>query len=241
MANTPLLRRQADLIVRWIEDEGLCTATFVDVGCGDGAHMQRFAALGMSGIGLDLSAEAVAAVRARNLPGVSAVTDDFLTFEAQVDVVFMLNVLEHVREDSAYIERARSVLVPGGHLVAAVPLDPRRYRYADRNAGHLRRYARPEIRAKLRQGGFTIREELNIGFPVCNLYTAAYNMLCRARPLAGSKSHRSGIEGAGDYHPPSVERVVRLTAPALSWLIRMDRVTLRLPLAIEAVYICCRN
>ena len=67
------------------------------------------------------------------------------------------DVLEHLEDDRATLEWARSVLAPGGILVLTVPAHPFLFDEMDRLAHHRRRYRVAELRAKLREAGLEIR------------------------------------------------------------------------------------
>ena len=58
------------------------------------------------------------------------------------DTILYLDVLEHIDDDRAELERATALLRPGGHLIALVPAHPLLYSAFDRALGHYRRYSR---------------------------------------------------------------------------------------------------
>ena len=72
------------------------------------------------------------------------------------DSVVCLNVLEHIEDDVAALERMREQLRPGGRVVLIVPALQALYGELDRAIHHFRRYERPDIEARLRAAGFEI-------------------------------------------------------------------------------------
>lgn len=89
----------------------------LDLGCGDGALTAKLAALGCRVVGVDASAEQVAAARGRGLD--ARVTDGAaLSFEAEFDAVFSNAALHWMREPEKVIAGVRRALVPGGRFVA---------------------------------------------------------------------------------------------------------------------------
>jgi SAM-dependent methyltransferase len=73
------------------------------------------------------------------------------------DALVSVNVLEHIREDAQELGVWRSLLAPvGGHLCLFVPARPEIYAPLDQDFGHFRRYAKPELRAKLDAAGYDI-------------------------------------------------------------------------------------
>lgn len=72
------------------------------------------------------------------------------------DAIVMVNVLEHIRDDSAAVSGLLSLLRKGGHLLLFVPALPFLYSRLDRLIGHYRRYERPAMRTLLEQAGFEV-------------------------------------------------------------------------------------
>lgn len=92
----------------------------LDVGCGSGAFLQAMDEQGYAAEGIDISAEVISRVRAM---GLAARLGDFLTidFDEPFDLVTFWDVIEHLRDPSAFLGRARALLRPGGLLVAKTP------------------------------------------------------------------------------------------------------------------------
>ena len=84
-------------------------------------------------------------------------TIDGLNGDHEWNAIVSINVLEHIREDEVELRRYREHLAPRrGRLCLFVPARQEIYAPIDRDFGHFRRYARPELRRKLEQAGFTI-------------------------------------------------------------------------------------
>jgi SAM-dependent methyltransferase len=75
------------------------------------------------------------------------------------DAIISINVLEHIEDDTGelafYHARLKARL---GALALFVPARPELYAPIDRDFGHYRRYARPELVAKLSNAGFKIEK-----------------------------------------------------------------------------------
>jgi trans-aconitate methyltransferase len=88
----------------------------LDLGCGDGALTERLAALGCSVIGIDASADMIAAARRRGLEAHVADGQD-LRFMAEFDAVFSNAALHWMRDADAVLFGVRRALKPGGRFV----------------------------------------------------------------------------------------------------------------------------
>ncbi|RLB51938.1 MAG: hypothetical protein DRJ42_15920 [Deltaproteobacteria bacterium] len=75
------------------------------------------------------------------------------------DLVLLLDVLEHVEDDEAFLREITATLNPGAHLVFSVPGWPLLFGGHDRMLRHHRRYRPKEAAALLRASGFSILQE----------------------------------------------------------------------------------
>jgi len=77
--------------------------------------------------------------------------------EPAVDAIVSVNVLEHIEEDLAELQRYQRLLAPtGGHLCLFVPARQEIYAPLDRDFGHFRRYSKPALAAQLAAAGFQV-------------------------------------------------------------------------------------
>jgi glycosyltransferase involved in cell wall biosynthesis/ubiquinone/menaquinone biosynthesis C-methylase UbiE len=82
--------------------------------------------------------------------------DDYLALKQyEFDTVVCLNVLEHIENDEAALQRLYDVLVPGGKLALFVPADQKLFGTIDTQVGHYRRYSREELTRVIEAAGFT--------------------------------------------------------------------------------------
>ncbi|RMD61039.1 MAG: methyltransferase domain-containing protein, partial [Alphaproteobacteria bacterium] len=89
----------------------------LDLGCGDGALSERLVALGGEVVGVDASAEQVAAARRRGLDA-RVMDAAALCFEAEFDAVFSNAALHWMHPPAAVIAGVWRALKPGGRFVA---------------------------------------------------------------------------------------------------------------------------
>jgi SAM-dependent methyltransferase len=112
---------------------------------------------------------------ARDLPGVPLIRFDLLRCplpDQSVDVLVMLNVLEHIEDDVTALKNAFKLLKPGGALVIEVPAGPRLYDSYDAELCHFRRYSVSELKRKLNDAGFNVCRKSHLGFVLYPAFAA---------------------------------------------------------------------
>lgn len=67
----------------------------------------------------------------------------------RIDTVVCVNVLEHIEDDVALLERFRDMLVAGGRVLLFVPAHPWLFGAHDTADGHFRRYTRRALRSAI--------------------------------------------------------------------------------------------
>lgn len=90
----------------------------LDLGCGDGHLTQRIADSGAHVLGVDASAEMVAAARERGIEAEHAKAEQLPFRDGTFDAVFSNAVLHWVRDQDAMMRQVHRVLKPGGRFVA---------------------------------------------------------------------------------------------------------------------------
>jgi SAM-dependent methyltransferase len=151
----------------------------LDVGSGFGRHVYECARRGAHVVALDFAEDEVTQTRdtltamieaheieARNLIGVLRGDARRLPFPtSSFDVVITSEVLEHIQDDVTAIAEMVRVLRPGGRFAATVPAwlpETINWKLSDdyhapkRVGGHVRIYAKTELRAKLRAAGLDV-------------------------------------------------------------------------------------
>ena len=81
---------------------------------------------------------------------------DFAGLEECFDTVLCLNIMEHLEDPRAVLDRLTAILKPGGTLVMLVPNVSGLFGTLDRSLGHKRRYSSSSARQLLESGGFTV-------------------------------------------------------------------------------------
>ena len=130
---------------------------FLEVGCGTGfvlaAIHERAPQLEI--MGAELYPEGLEVAR-RRLPEIPLVQMSALEvpFSGSFDAVGAFDVLEHIEDDEAALREMRGAVRRDGRILITVPQHPRLWSAADEFAGHVRRYHREELVAKVRRAGW---------------------------------------------------------------------------------------
>jgi 2-polyprenyl-3-methyl-5-hydroxy-6-metoxy-1,4-benzoquinol methylase len=111
-------QRRGDKILHYLRSLCLREPTILDMGCGMGWFSDRLSHFGPT-TGVDLSDDAIAQAKSR-FPKVSFLAGSALELslpEGHFDVVVSQEVIAHVPDQTAYLERAARLLKPNGHLI----------------------------------------------------------------------------------------------------------------------------
>lgn len=128
----------------------------LDVGCGAGALLSELAQYGEV-TGIDMSPKAVAFCRERGIQNVSVSSAEHIAYPDRVfDVVLVLDVLEHIKDDHAAVREMCRVLKPGGVAIVFVPAFMFLWGVTDVLSEHHRRYTLPGIESVFTAENFAI-------------------------------------------------------------------------------------
>jgi SAM-dependent methyltransferase len=127
----------------------------LDVGAGIGGHIPFLVGIGVRDwVCLEpdqqLASQLTRKIADRELPAACRIVTGTLDQIGQLelfDTILYLDVLEHIAEDRAELERAVSHLTEGGSLVVLAPAHEFLYSAFDRAIGHHRRYSAAGLRA----------------------------------------------------------------------------------------------
>ncbi|MEK6406212.1 MAG: glycosyltransferase [Acidobacteriota bacterium] len=85
-------------------------------------------------------------------------SNQFAGLEEQFDTALMINVLEHVPNESDALQNLWSVLQPGGRAIILVPQHPKLFSTLDEVLGHRQRYTVTELENALTKTGFLVEK-----------------------------------------------------------------------------------
>jgi SAM-dependent methyltransferase len=154
-------------VVEWLAPQA--GERILDLGCGDGQLTAQLAADGAIVIGVDASADMVAAAKMRGIDAIAGNAEHLPFPDASFDAVFSNAVLHWVRDHEAMLAEVRRVLKTGGRFVAemgghgnvaailvAFTAALARHGFSDRENG-VNYYPTPEVyRRRLAANGFQV-------------------------------------------------------------------------------------
>lgn len=201
----------------------------LDVGCGQGVLFRELEDrhdVTIDGCDLNVAALAMA------YPGRGTVYQ-YNVFEYHPELVgaydfaMLIDVIEHVEDDAAFLQAAGRHVKPGGVVLVNVPALSMLYGPYDRAAGHLRRYSAASLRSALERAGLVPEAVTYWGFSMIPL------LILRNFILKRTPEEDIIRRGFQPIHPlantvlgwmSGVERALRLSWPIGSSLTAIARV-----------------
>ena len=157
--------------------------TILDIGCGSGLMLNSLEKIGATS-GMDMSDEAISfsqeifsgTIKKGSLPSNVPYADD------QFDLITALDVIEHIDDDQASLEKIRGLLKKNGKCILTVPAYMCLWSHFDELNEHKRRYTKTELLEKLNLADFNV-EKLSyyntLLFPLVYIVRKLNNLLGR--------------------------------------------------------------
>ena len=181
--------------------------TFLEAGCGAGALAAELCRRGWTGVGADVSADAVRIAAETLEPYLRQGRFRLLQADLQelgpevgpVDVGLSLMTMEHLEDDTGFVRSLARFVRPGGQVIVGVPGRMDRWSFEDEVVGHVRRYERAGLEAVLRRAGLQDVEVWSVSVPVANLLFHLGSLLVRRSTPAATlrQSRREQTETSG--------------------------------------------
>ena len=183
------------ITLRWLRDRPI-GARLYNIGCGAGLFNRMAAQAGYRVEAFEPDPVAYELAR-KDCPDRDCAIHpyglDRVEGDGMADVVVMHDVLEHIDDDPAAVERVRRLLVLDGRLVLSVPAMPSLFGYHDEELGHRRRYTRRSLEAVL-ASAFVIERLRYFGFTFVPI--TAYYSRVRRRPYPTGTAESGALGGA---------------------------------------------
>jgi SAM-dependent methyltransferase len=158
------VRKRFDVLLKLYSKLLTTEKKFCDVGCGRGLlQRQLYLYSGLSVDGIDTDKKAL-----ENNNNVNLYLYDIYEcrteFGEKYDVIFVFDVLEHVKNDIMFLKSCAHLLKPYGYMIINVPASNKLFSAYDWQVGHLRRYNLKEIVKLAESSGLTIDQVSYWGF-----------------------------------------------------------------------------
>jgi SAM-dependent methyltransferase len=171
------------LLVRALKRGGDRVRNALEIGCGNGVARDMLERdLGIPVDGCDLNRTALETAK----PGKGQlflynILDHKPSLLGRYDAVFLLDVIEHINDDAAFLRAALRHLRSGGLVAVNVPANMLFFSDYDRAAGHVRRYTPSGLRKLLDSCGVEIQAVEPWGMLMTPLLFIRKALLCRAK------------------------------------------------------------
>lgn len=192
LAHRVRCRLEARRVLSYCQRLG-ASARILDVGCGDGFHLNLLEQYGRPGwelAGVDASERAVNAARAAGLDVHLGTVETADLPPSSYDLVLMIATIEHVENPLAVLRAAARLLRPGGRIAAVTDntatLDFRLF--GNRHWGgyhfprHWNLFHRPSLRRLAEQAGLEVVEISTVLSPVNWVYSLRNRLVDRGYP-----------------------------------------------------------
>lgn len=131
----------------------------VDMGCGTGGNIS-ISQDTLECTGIDISEDAISFAK-RRFPKVdficAGLEKEVYPIIEKADIVLMMDVLEHIENDSGFLSDFISRLKKGAHMLITVPAEMSLWSPHDEFHGHFRRYSKNELFVKFKDLPVSIR------------------------------------------------------------------------------------
>ncbi|MDJ0706563.1 MAG: class I SAM-dependent methyltransferase [Leptolyngbyaceae cyanobacterium MO_188.B28] len=130
----------------------------LEIGCGGGNFTELIAQGCPQLVAIDINPDFVAQTKARlkycSNTTVLAADATTLEWSQSFDAIILLDVLEHIADDVALLQRLSQWLTPNGVLILKTPAIQQLYNRLDKAVGHHRRYTQETLQQALTDAAF---------------------------------------------------------------------------------------
>jgi SAM-dependent methyltransferase len=173
------VKRRFTVFQKLLGKKFLPSTPVCEIGCGNGlVQAQFFQSYGVMVDGFDLNELALSKSVAESQPKyLYDIHDRKSDLRHKYKLIMLFDIIEHIDDDSAFLESVLFHLNSGGVLVVNVPALQFLYSNYDRAAGHVRRYSLPQLEKLGRLKGLQLVKGTYWGLPMLPLLTIRKGLL----------------------------------------------------------------
>lgn len=212
----------------------------VDIGCGTGGNISTFHKR-FDCIGVDISEHAID-FAVRRFPDINFISvgvgQKIYPIIEKADILFLLDVLEHIENDSQFLREITSNMKQGALLLITVPSNMSLWSPHDEFHGHFRRYSKNDLLFNF--------NELPVSIRLFSYYnTILYPIIKSARGLTKLTKQTWGKAHTDLSMPPKIFNTLltKIFASESKWLInRLDQSNrTTLPFGVSIISLLRKN
>lgn len=144
-----LARNYNACLLRWVCQDLKPGQRVLDFGAGTGRYCNKLLDMGHSVAAVELDKRYHRSLRCEVATTVDSLPNPF-------DLLYSINVLEHIQDDAASVRQLHAALKPGARTKIFVPALPMLFTKMDQRVGHFRRYTRQSLTTLFTSNGFTV-------------------------------------------------------------------------------------
>jgi SAM-dependent methyltransferase len=172
--------------IRWIERrEGFRFGRMLEIGCGRGIVVQYLRAKGRDCYGVELAPVSIPEPLKDYVWGGTDCLTLPETFRNQIELIFLLDVIEHVEDPEGFLASIRLAYPNCRWVIITVPARMELWSNFDREYGHFRRYDRAMLGDELKGAG---AELVRSRYHFVPLYPLIYALVYSGRGRSTSNS-----------------------------------------------------
>jgi len=200
------VRRRFDVLQKLAGKRISASSELAEFGCGHGLLQRQIEdAYGKEVTGFDLNDDALG----KNVSRYSRICCyDVLQrdqgLREKFDLIFLFDVIEHISDESRFLQALSFHLAPGGVLIINVPAGEWAFSPYDTAAGHVRRYSIETLQKAVCANNFTLQEWSYWGLPLVPA------LLLRKLWLVGKKDESKIITSGFDSRSEAMNKIMEI-------------------------------
>jgi SAM-dependent methyltransferase len=147
-----------DVILSYLRRSGAISGLVLDIGCGRGITLEYLRDRSVSCIGVEVGNPRLKPTLQPLIHTGLSAFDLPLPLRKDVETILLLDVIEHIEDSRAFLQKCRDAFPNLARILITVPARTELWSNYDTRFGHYRRYTRGTLQSELEGAGFHPRE-----------------------------------------------------------------------------------